>query len=230
MFNRVSLPIALFATLAACNRTPTPQPEQAVPDKVVPTYQAATPAASSNGANAPTTGAEPTPATGSNGASAMAAVAPLNDAQIARITNDANTAEIDQGKVAQSKAKDARVKKFAERMVKHHSEARDKQAKLKLETAASDRALTLEHDADKTLSDLKGNSDASFDAEYIAAQVKEHQEVLDTIDKELLPSAKNDDLKSYLKEIRPTVESHLKDARDIQSKLAQQGQQAANSH
>ncbi len=221
MRNRVSLSIVLVVAAVACNRAPAPKPEQIIPDKVVPNFQAATPAGSTGVAGAPTMGGE-TAAASTTGSSAMAGVAPLNDAQIARITNDANSAEVEQGKLAQGKAKNARVKKFAERMVKHHTEAKDKQAKLKLATATSDRAMKLESDARKTLGDLKENADASFDAEYMAAQVKEHQEVLDTIDNELLPSAKNEDLKSYLKEIRPTVESHLKDARDIQSKLAEQ--------
>jgi putative membrane protein len=223
MFNRISLPIVLLVAATGCNRAPTPQPEQAIPDKVVPSYQAATPSGAIRNDGA-TRGNGATP--GSGGGGSVAGVVTLNDSQIARITNDANTAEIEQGKLAQVKAKEPRVKKFAERMVKHHTEAKAKQAKLNLETAASDPAMKLEHDADKTLSDLKANSDASFDAEYMAAQVQEHQQVLDTIDQQLLPNAKNEDLKGYLKDIRPTVESHLKDARDIQAKLTHQ---AANT-
>jgi len=214
--------MALLVIAVGCDRTPAPQPERPLPEQVVPTYRAATPAASAETSNGTVpVGARGTPGSTSNESSTSAGVASLSDSQIARITNDANSAEIDQGKLAQKKAKDARVKKFAERMVKHHTEAKDKQAKLKLETSSSDMAMKLEHDADKTLGDLKANSNASFDEEYIAAQVKEHQQVLDTIDQQLIPNAKNDDLKAYLKEIRPTVESHLKDAREIQSKLTE---------
>ena len=218
MSNRLVLQVVLFILAAGCNRAPTPEPEKTIPDKVVPNLQAATPAApgavtdQANGMTNPSNSGDPAATTGGP---------PLNDSQVARITNDANSAEVEQGKLARSKAKDPRVKKFAERMVKHHTEAKDKQAKLNLQTASSDMAMKLEQDADKTLSDLKANSDASFDAEYMADQVKEHQQVLDSIDRDLLPSAKNDDLKSYLKDIRSTVESHLKDARDIQTKLAQ---------
>lgn len=228
MSNRLLLPIALFAVAAACNRTPAPQPDKADTEHVVANYQAATPASGgAGGASAPMAGGTPMaggmPSNASGGSAAMAAaVSPLNDSQIARITNDANSAEVDQGKVAQGKAKEPRVKQFAERMVKHHTEAKEKQAKLKLDTAPSDMAMKLERDADKTLSELKADSGANFDAEYMADQVKEHQHVLDVIDQQLLPNAKNEDLKAYLRDIRPTVASHLKDARDIQSKLNDQ--------
>ncbi|HEY1536572.1 MAG TPA: DUF4142 domain-containing protein, partial [Polyangiaceae bacterium] len=53
------------------------------------------------------------------------------------------------------------------------------------------------------------------------AQVDEHQKVADSIEHELMPNAKNADLKSYLADIEPTVESHLKNAKEIQRKLGE---------
>jgi putative membrane protein len=147
--------------------------------------------------------------------------APLTDEQIAAITNDANSAEIDQAKIAEQKAKDPRVKSFASMMVKHHTEAKNKQAKLGLKTASSPASEKMEKDAADTLSALKSASGAAFDIAYMSAQVDEHQKVADTIDHELMPSAKNADLRAYLAEIKPTVESHLKHAKDIQRKLGE---------
>jgi len=107
-------------------------------------------------------------------------------------------------------------------MVKHHTEAKDKQTKLKLDTAESTLSSQLERDAGTALSALQADTSANFDREYIQTQIKEHQQVLEAIDRQLLPNAKGNELKAYLKEIRPTVETHLKDAREIESKLSQQ--------
>jgi putative membrane protein len=233
MSKHLLLPVMLVAVAFGCDRKPASRSD----DKTSESQPANQPgSAPGNGAQgtpgngapamgAPTTGAEGTPGAQGMNSGATTGVrvgsTALDDAQIAQITNNANTAEIEQGKLAQGRAKDSRVKQFADRMVKHHTEAKDKQAKLKLNTAASDLSTKLERDAEKTLSDLKGASASSFDADYMAAQVTEHQDVLDTIDNKLLPNAKNDDLKAYLKDIRPTVETHLKDARELQSKLNQ---------
>lgn len=54
----------------------------------------------------------------------------LSEGQIAMVADLANTSEIEQGKLAQSKAKSESVKKFAAMMVKHHTEAKTEQAKL----------------------------------------------------------------------------------------------------
>ena len=214
MFRRVLMPAVVLSLASACNRSPAPEPEKPIPDQVLPSYQAALPARSGATSDAITT-----PAAAAQGSLTNPEAESLTDAQIARITSDANAAEINQGKLALTKAKDPAVKRFAERMVKHHTEAKNKQEKLKLDTADSALATKLEHDGSNTLAALTANSDAGFDQEYMADQVKEHQRVLDTIDQQLLPNAKNEALKSYLASIRPTVESHLKDAREIEAKL-----------
>jgi hypothetical protein len=51
------------------------------------------------------------------------------------------------------------------------------------------------------------------------AQVEEHQKVLDTIDRDLLPDVKANSLKAYLNDVRATVANHLADAKRIQHKL-----------
>lgn len=240
MFSRLLMPAVALSVVAGCNREPTPSPEKTTSDQVVPSYQAATPAsAATTGGSAVNSGTANNANAGANGASSTDGNSPTNDtagapragttpesealsdAQIGRITNDANASEIEQGKLARSRAKDARVKAFAERMIKHHTEAKDEQAKLKLDTAESALSAKLEREGGTTMGTLRANTGPSFDQEYIQTQVKEHQQVLDTIDHQLLPSAQNEALKAYLKKIRPTVEAHLKDARELEAKLTQ---------
>jgi putative membrane protein len=161
----------------------------------------------------------------SPGASAPAPEPQLSEPQIAMITDLANSAEVEQGKLAQSKAKNAKVKKFAAMMVKHHGEAKADQAKLfkklALTPTQSQDATTLKEGADRTLGALRGADGSAFDVAYIDSQVDEHQKVLDTIDQKLLPAATGEDLTNELKKMRDTVESHLKEARAIQAELSQ---------
>jgi putative membrane protein len=141
---------------------------------------------------------------------------PLSDEQIAAITDAANTAEIEQAKLAESKSKDPGVKRFAAMMIMHHGAAKQKQAKLKLKPQESATSTALQTDAASTLEMLKSDKGKDFDKAYIAAQIDGHQKVLDTINDKLLPNVKSPDLKAYLDEIKPRVEQHLKEAKQLQ--------------
>lgn len=140
----------------------------------------------------------------------------LTDAQIAGITEAANSSEIAQAKIAQVKSKDAGVKKFAAMMIVHHGQAKEKQAKLKLKTEESGVSTAMNADAGATLDALKTDSGKDFDQAYIRAQITGHQKVLDTINDKLLPNVKDANLKAYLEEIKPKVEEHLKQAKLLQ--------------
>ena len=181
-----------------------------------PAPSAAPPAApADNDAGAATSGTAGTPP--AQVAAPATPVPPsLSDEQIAAITDAANSAEIAQAKLAESKSKNPEVKRFAAMMIKHHGEAKNKQAKLKLQPADSSDSSALKADASSTLDALKKDTGKDFDKAYIDAQVDAHQKVLDTINQKLLPNVKNADLKAYLDEIKPRVEDHLKQAKDLQ--------------
>lgn len=136
----------------------------------------------------------------------------------------ANDAEIEQGKLAQNKAKSPKIKAFASMMVKHHGRAKTEQAKLvkelKLAPTQSQEARLLKSDADKTLGALRGASGSDFDIAYINSQVDAHQGLLDGIDRQLLPSARSDNYIASLRGLRETVASHRQEARSLQTELA----------
>src|SRR5689334_1669262 len=79
----------------------------------------------------------------------------LDDAQIAAITGAANSAEVEQGRLAQSKATDPRVRSFAALMVEHHGEARRDQQALSVSKQDSSDAERMSKDADTALSSLQ---------------------------------------------------------------------------
>jgi putative membrane protein len=145
----------------------------------------------------------------------------LSEAQIAKITEVVNTAEVDQGKVAQGKTKAPAIKKFAEMMIKHHTDSKQEQAKLfkklNLTPADSATAAALQADGESTLKTLKDADAAGFDAAYVKSQVDGHQKVLDALDAQLLPAAKTPELADGLRKMRATVEAHLAEARKLQA-------------
>jgi putative membrane protein len=147
----------------------------------------------------------------------------LTDEQILEITHTANVGEIEQAKLAQTKSKDAHVKKFAAAMVKDHSDADAKGTKLakkaSLTPAASPASTSLESDAQNGMANLKTQAGTDFDKAYVDLQVKEHQAVLDALDEKLIPNAKNADLKTYLADVRTAVSMHLQHAKDLQTSL-----------
>jgi len=59
-----------------------------------------------------------------------------------------------------------------------------------------------------------------FDKVYMDIQVADHQMVLDTLDRELIPNVQNPELKKSLKDQRARVEQHLNQALEIQKTLS----------
>jgi putative membrane protein len=155
-------------------------------------------------------------------ASAFAQGGP-SDPQIAGIVVTANQIDIDAGKLAKSHTKNKEVSKFAQQMITDHT-AVNKQAgtlakKLGVTPADSDVSKSLKSDAQKNLANLKGLKGAAFDKAYTDHEVAYHQQVLDAIDKVLIPSAQNAELKDLITKVRPAIGAHLDHAKMIQSSL-----------
>jgi putative membrane protein len=143
----------------------------------------------------------------------------LDDAQIVAITAAANTAEIEQGRLAQEKAHDPRVRDFGAMMVDHHGEARQDQQKLSVEPAQNADSQRMQRDSEDALRALKQKSGKDFDRAYLQLQIDEHKKVRDELQDKLLPSARDSALKAYLEDIKPKVESHLAQAERLQEEL-----------
>jgi putative membrane protein len=147
---------------------------------------------------------------------------PLTEAQIAKVSELVNTAEVEQAKIAQARAKDPAVKNFAAMMAKHHGEALREQAKivkrLRINSDDSATSAKLKSDAQATLATLKKADAASFDTAYISSQIDAHQKALDLLDAQLIPSAKTPEVSDALRQARAIVAQHLSDAKALQTK------------
>jgi putative membrane protein len=157
------------------------------------------------------------------GKKAGAASGGPSDPQIAGIVVAANSIDVDAGKLAKSHTKNKDVNAFAQQMITDHS-ASNKQAsalvkKLGVKPEESDTSRSLKSAAKQTMGKLKGLKDAQFDRAYVDNEVAFHQQVVDALDKVLIPNAKNAELKDLLTKTRPVIAEHLAHAKQIQSSL-----------
>ena len=146
-----------------------------------------------------------------------------SDPQIAAIVVTANQVDIDAGKLAQSRSKSKDVRQFAQQMVTDHT-AVNQQAtalvtRLKVKPEPNDTSRSLQKGGDDNLARLKKLQGGEFDRAYVDQEVGYHQAVLDAIDKTLVPSAKNAELKALLLKVRPAIAAHLDHARHLQAQL-----------
>lgn len=157
------------------------------------------------------------------GASKPAASSGPSDPQIAGIVVAANQIDVDAGKLAKSRTKNKEVRQFAQLMITDHT-AVNKQAsalvkKLKVKPEESDTSRSLKQGAKENMANLKELKGADFDRAYTDHEVAYHQQVLDAIDKVLIPSAQNAELKDLITKVRPAIAAHLDHAKMVQSAL-----------
>ena len=160
---------------------------------------------------------------------ALALAAPVaaqgvNDAQIASIVVTANQVDIDAGHLAQKMASNAEVKKFGAQMVSDHTSVNQSAAALakKLNVTPEDNptSKSLKAGGEKNVAHLKTLKGAAFDRAYVDNEVTYHQQVLDAIDKTLIPGVKNAELKTLLEKTRPAIAAHLEHAKQLQATLS----------
>jgi putative membrane protein len=155
---------------------------------------------------------------------ANASAQAVTDPQIAAIVVTANQVDIDAGKLAAGQGTNPEVKKFGEQMVADHTgvnkSATELVTKLKVTPEENATSKALKAGGEKNVANLKSLKGAAFDKAYIDNEVAYHQQVLDAVDKTLIPSASNADLKALLVKVRPAFVAHLEHAKHIQGTLA----------
>jgi len=108
-------------------------------------------------------------------------------------------------------------------MVTDHSavnkQAKDLAAKLKVKPEDNPTSQSLKKGGEDNVKHLKTLKGAEFDKAYVDHEVAYHEQVLDAIDKVLVPSAKNEELKGLIVKVRPAFVAHLEHAKSLQAKL-----------
>jgi putative membrane protein len=152
-----------------------------------------------------------------------AAAQGITDPQIAAIVVTANQVDIDAGELAAARATNPEVKKFARQMITDHKgvnkSAVDLATKLKVTPQDNDTSRALKSGGEKNVANLKTLKGAAFDKAYVDHEVAYHAQVIEALDKTLIPGAQNSELKALLVKVRPAFVAHLEHAKQIQSSL-----------
>jgi putative membrane protein len=150
-------------------------------------------------------------------ASSAAATLAAGDKAFVKEAAIGGMAEVDLGTLAKEKASSPDVKQFGDRMVTDHSKANDE-----LKQWAQQKNVTLPAELDAkhkaTHERLAKLSGAAFDKAYMADMVEDHVKDVAAF-KKASTAAKDPDLKAFVTKTLPTLEDHLKQARDVQAKL-----------
>jgi putative membrane protein len=155
---------------------------------------------------------------------AFAQAPTLEDGEIVSILNTANQGEVKAAMNAQNKASNPEVRKFAQLMITDHQNALKqtapvaKQAKIKpMNNNMYSRNMKKENNT--AMRKMRKMQGAAFDQAYMDSQIAMHEKVLGMIDNMLLPNAKSPDLKNLITNMRPVIDAHLQQAKQIRSAL-----------
>jgi putative membrane protein len=131
--------------------------------------------------------------------------------------------EVDMGKLAKDKASNQDVKNFGQRMVDDHTKANKelhklaKQKDVKIETKDKDNKGVTD-DEMKMMEHLKSLNGADFDKEYMKQMVEDHEKDVKEF-QEASQNAADADVKKWATDTLPTLQDHLKSAKEIQGKV-----------
>lgn len=145
----------------------------------------------------------------------------ISDANIAAMVLASNNTDISYARLVPSRAQRDDVRKFAERMLTDHTgvNALVTQLLAKLELAPEDNVLSLDmRDESASKRDLMRElAGFAFDSTYMENEVAYHQKFLASIDNQMLPAARNADLRALLSAVRPAVAAHLAHAEQVRA-------------
>jgi putative membrane protein len=126
-------------------------------------------------------------------------------------------AEVSMGSLAAQQGTDAGVKAFGNRMVTDHGKAGDELRQL---ATSKGIAFPAETDADHKAKqdELSKKTGKDFDKAYIDDMVKDHEHDVAEFEK-MAKGAKDPDLRAWVTKTLPTLQDHLKMAKDTAAKV-----------
>jgi putative membrane protein len=158
-----------------------------------------------------------------NPAPAPAPAPDLSDPEVAHVAVTADNIDIALAKFAQTRTHSAAVKQFASTMITDHTAVNTQAAALatKLGVTPSDNAVSqsLQDGARQARATLEPLQGAAFDRAYMDREVAYHQAVIDAIDKLLIPTTDNAELRQLLTNVRPAIATHLEHAKQLRTQL-----------
>src|SRR5579872_2310811 len=157
------------------------------------------------------------------GAASAQGGAKPTDPQIAHIAYTAGQIDIDAAKQALAKSKNKQIRAFAQDMERDHTAVNKKALalvkKLKVTPEDNDTSKALAKQAKEKRDELAKLSGAAFDKAYIENEVAYHKAVNGALEKTLIPSASNAELKELLQTGLKIFQGHEQHAEQVAAKL-----------
>jgi predicted outer membrane protein len=125
------------------------------------------------------------------------------------------------GMHALERALDARVQAYATMLMRDHGQALERT--LKLGAALDDppvlggAATALRAQSQSELANLLTLHGKRFEAEFLDIAVRQHEEALRLLDRELTPAAQGEAVRRELRQLRPLLAGHLRQAKQLQA-------------
>ena len=154
---------------------------------------------------------------------AQAATPALDDATIVAIFDNANTADIETGKLAAERGQSNEVRQFGAMLARDHAmvrqQGRDLAKKLGVTPTppADDKSAQEQAAVIRRLNALRA---AEFDRAFLEREVQFHSDVIAAIKTTLLPAIKNEELKALVVKVAPAFQAHLQMAQSLGKQLA----------
>ncbi|HEU4588560.1 MAG TPA: DUF4142 domain-containing protein, partial [Gemmatimonadales bacterium] len=138
------------------------------------------------------------------------------------VISTANQTEIQAAKDAQSKASSPQVKRFAAKLAQDHQK-NDQQAqalakRLGVDLASGAGAASESQSA--AMGELAGKTGAEFDRAYVQREIQDHQQNIDKIEQQMLPAAKDPQVKAFLQKTDKAMKNHLQMAKQLEQQLS----------
>lgn len=144
----------------------------------------------------------------------------FSDAEILGAMNAIDEKEIAAANAAKKEKMGDQAKAFSKMLRKQHSANFDKTRKLSkklgMPPISNQTALDLRSDGAKELATLVPLEGKEFERAYIDAMVSGHSDALQLIDAELLPAAKNEEVRAHVDAYRGQVSAHLEAGKRLQ--------------
>jgi putative membrane protein len=145
------------------------------------------------------------------------------DLQVMAQMHHVNQMEIDMGKVAQTKGSTQAIKAYGQMLVRDHQSAdkdllafaRKNKATIPMYKPTTEADQKDEKDDKDMAAHVKTLKGADFDKDFLSMMVAGHEKVLAKLDT-AMGSVGNDDLKTLIGTVKPTVQKHADQARDLQ--------------
>ncbi|HXG44011.1 MAG TPA: DUF4142 domain-containing protein [Gemmatimonadales bacterium] len=147
----------------------------------------------------------------------------LTDAQIVAIFDQANTADIETGQLAASRAHAKEVRELGQQFADAHravrAQGRELAKKLGVTPALppGNRGAA-EHR--EVMGRLRERSGTAFDRAFLDHEIAFHQAVIDAVTRTLLPAIQNPELKAFVEKVAPAFQGHLQMAQELRQKLS----------